>query len=152
MTFVLGPTSRKRLVGVHADLVRVVERALELCAIDFGVHEGVRTRETQVKYLAAGVSKTLNSRHLTGDAVDLYPSGVGDVFPRKGDSPAVRAEKLARFEAIAAAMFAAADELGVLIEWGGDWKEFVDMPHFQLPWPHHVGRARAAAVARKAQQ
>ena len=28
----------------------------------------------------------------------------------------------------------AAAELGIPIEWGGDWRTFKDGPHWQLPW------------------
>jgi len=33
---------------------------------------------------------------------------------------------------VAAAMLQAANELGVRLEWGGLWRSFVDMPHFQI--------------------
>jgi peptidoglycan L-alanyl-D-glutamate endopeptidase CwlK len=31
-------------------------------------------------------------------------------------------------------MKAAAKQMRITIEWGGDWKTFKDGPHFQLPW------------------
>ena len=71
MTFKLGVRSRERLQGVHPDLVRVVELAIQLTPVDFTVLEGLRTLERQKALVAAGSSKTLNSRHLTGHAVDL---------------------------------------------------------------------------------
>lgn len=118
MTYALGKRSLERLVGVHPDLVRVVKRAIELTEHDFSVIEGVRTVETQRQYVAKGVSKTLNSRHITGHAVDLYPVG----RPTPWD----------KCPTVAVAMHAAADELGVAIVWGGSWKSFVDQPHFEL--------------------
>ena len=75
MTYALGKRSLERLVGVHPDLVRVVKRAIELTDHDFSVIEGLRALETQRAYVAKGASKTMNSRHLTGYAVDLYPVG-----------------------------------------------------------------------------
>ncbi len=126
MTYALGKRSLERLVGVHPDLVRVVQRAIELTDHDFSVIEGVRTVETQRQYVAKGVSKTLNSRHITGHAVDLYPVG----RPTPWDKCPV----------VAAAMLAAAVELDVAIRWGGDFNEngrsddekFYDGPHFEL--------------------
>ena len=118
MTYTLGKRSLERLVGVHPDLVRVVKRAIELTARDLWVTEGLRTLETQRAYAAKGTSKTMNSRHLTGHAVDLYPVG----RPTPWDKCPV----------VAKAMQAAADELGVAIVWGGSWKTFVDQPHFEL--------------------
>ncbi len=118
MTYALGKRSLERLVGVHPDLIRVVKRAIELTEHDFSVIEGLRTVETQRAYVAKGASKTMNSRHITGHAVDLYPVG----RPTPWDKCPI----------VAKSMQAAADELGVVIVWGGSWKSFVDQPHFEL--------------------
>jgi peptidoglycan L-alanyl-D-glutamate endopeptidase CwlK len=116
-----------RLAGVHPDLVRVVERAR--LAMPFIVVEGMRSRERQERLVAIGASRTLNSRHLTGHAVDLaYWMDDGDDAPEAGE---VRWDwPLAR--KIAAAMKAAAASEGVALVWGGDWKSFPDGPHFEL--------------------
>ena len=71
MSFALGQRSRERLQGVHPDLVKVVERAIELTSVDFTVLEGLRTVERQGELVAKGASQTMESRHLTGHAVDL---------------------------------------------------------------------------------
>lgn len=121
--FKLGKRSRARLVGVHPDLVAVVERAIALTDTDFTVLEGVRSEERQVELVAARVSHTMRSRHLTGHAVDLaalFDGKVSWAWPL--------------YHRIAAAVKQAAAELGVPIEWGGDWVSFKDGPHFQLPW------------------
>ena len=68
--YVLGSKSLKELEGVHDDLVKVVKRAIELTAQDFSVHDGIRTIEDQKKLVERGASKTMNSRHITGNAVD----------------------------------------------------------------------------------
>ena len=95
----------------------------------FIVVEGLRNRERQHRLVAIGASQTLNSRHLTGHAVDLaYWLDDGDGAPKAGE---VRWDwPLAR--KIAAAMKAAATEEGVALVWGGDWKSFPDGPHFEL--------------------
>ena len=59
------------LEGVHPDLVKVVHRAAALSDIDFTVLEGLRTVARQKQLVKAGASKTMNSRHITGHAVDL---------------------------------------------------------------------------------
>ena len=123
MTFKLEPTSLLRLQGVHPDLVKVVERAIQLSEIDFTVLEGRRTKERQAELLKAGATTTMNSRHLTGHAVDLGALVGGKV---RWDWPL--------YHKIAAAVKQAAKEVGVPIEWGGDWKTFKDGPHYQLPW------------------
>jgi peptidoglycan L-alanyl-D-glutamate endopeptidase CwlK len=118
----LGARSKQRLKGVHDDLVKVVERAIEITTVDFTVLEGLRTPERQKKLKEAGASQTLNSRHITGHAVDLGAFVDGQVdwsWPL--------------YHEIAKAMKSAAAELDIPIEWGGDWRTFKDGPHFQLP-------------------
>lgn len=119
MGYVLGNKSKARLQGVHKDLVAVVQRAIEITNQDFTVLEGLRSPERQKQLYESGKSKTMNSRHLTGHAVDLAP------WPITWDWD--------HFYPIAEAMKDASQEVGVPIEWGGDWKSFPDGPHFQLP-------------------
>lgn len=121
--FKFSQRSLNNLNGVHPDLVKVVHRALEISEQDFTVVEGVRSKETQAEYVKKGASKTMNSRHLTGHAVDLYPyMGNGKL----------EMHDWTVFHRVARAMKKAADELNVPIVWGGDWKKFPDGPHFEL--------------------
>lgn len=125
--FKLSTASENTMQGVHADLVKVVRRAIELSSVDFKVIEGKRTMARQKELFAKGATQTMNSRHLTGHAVDLLPLPV-DWNNRKP------------FELVSQAMFAAAKELNIKIRWGGDWNEngksadekFYDGPHFEL--------------------
>ena len=147
--FKLGKASKKELEGVHPDLVAVVNRAIELTVQDFSVHDGIRTLEQQKRLVAAGASQTLQSRHITGHAVDLVPYINGKL--RWEMTPIHR---------IADAVRTAAKELGTPIRWGGAWdvdftdstdspedlvagyvtrrkehglRAFIDGPHFELP-------------------
>jgi len=113
--------SEERLKGVHPDLVKVVRLALDYSEIDFAVLEGVRTRARQEQLVFAGASRTMNSRHLTGHAIDLGAIVDGQI---RWDWPLYRK--------IAEAMKLAAGELDIPVEWGGDWRTFKDGPHFQL--------------------
>lgn len=135
----LSAKSKARLVGVHPKLVAVVQRAIELTTQDFMVLEGVRTPERQKELFAQGRTKpgpkvtwTLTSNHFRqadgyGHAVDLVP------FP-------VDWNDSKKFDAMSAAMFSAAKELGTPIRWGADWdrdgrpreKGESDSPHFEL--------------------
>ena len=120
--YVLGSRSLKRLQGVHPDLVKVVKRAIQITKIDFTVLEGRRTRRRQAYLVRKGASKTMNSRHITGHAVDIAP------WVKKQISWDWK-----YYYPLADAMKAAAKELGITIEWGGDWRSFKDGPHWQLP-------------------
>ena len=126
MAFKLSQKSLDRLSGVHPDLVAVVKRAIEITEVDFAVLEGVRSKARQEQLIKAGASQTMRSRHLTGHAVDLGAYVGGSV---RWDWPL--------YDKIALAMKAAALELQVAIEWGGDWKSFKDGPHFQLTWEEY---------------
>ncbi len=119
--FRLSSASYRKLEGVQLPLLRVVELAIKKTAVDFAVIEGLRTPKRQKELFAAGATKTLNSRHLTGHAVDLAAYVGGKL---SWDWPL--------YHQIAAAMKEAAKELGVKIVWGGDWETFPDGPHFEL--------------------
>jgi peptidoglycan L-alanyl-D-glutamate endopeptidase CwlK len=147
--FKFGEKSLSELKGVHPELVAVVNRALELTVQDFSVHDGLRTVEEQKKMVASGASKTMDSRHLTGHAVDLVPYINGKL--RWEWVPIYRIADTVRIAAI---------ELGTPIRWGGAWditftenpdspedlvidyvarrkkagkEAFIDGPHFELP-------------------
>lgn len=123
MSYQLGQQSMERLVSVHPDLRSIVQRAIEITTVDFTVLEGLRTRERQRELFKIGATETMNSRHLTGHAVDLGAWVRGGV---RWDWPL--------YHKIALAMKAAAEELNIPVEWGGDWIGFKDGPHYQLPW------------------
>lgn len=123
MSFKFSQRSLDRLKGVHPDLVKVVYRALELTDIDFAVIEGLRTVERQRELLQNRATTTMRSRHLTGHAVDIA-AVVGKEI--RWDWPL--------YSQLAHYMKAAARELNIPIEWGGDWTTFKDGPHYQLPW------------------
>lgn len=119
MSYNLGKRSLQSLSGVHPDMVAVVKRAIEITDQDFTVIEGIRNINRQRELYKAGKSTTMNSRHITGHAVDMVP------WP-------VDWNDLERFEVMSEAMKTAAEELDIPIVWGGDWKSFYDAPHFEL--------------------
>jgi len=149
MSFKLSVRSLSKLSGVDPSLIAVVERAIELTKVDFGVIYGMRTEDEQKKLVAAGKSQTMKSKHLVGRAVDLmaYVDGKG-------------CWELNVYDDLCDAMKVAAEELGVAIKWGAAWSEgdirtytgtaedammkyidlrrsqsrrpFIDGPHFEL--------------------
>jgi peptidoglycan L-alanyl-D-glutamate endopeptidase CwlK len=121
--------SLRNLAGIHPDLRRVLDRALQDSPIDFVVTEGLRTLQRQRELVRIGASKTLNSRHLTGHAVDLYAWVDLDV---DGRVEFVEMSNPRLMRRIADAIKAAARAENVPIVWGGDWRTFKDGPHFEL--------------------
>ena len=120
--FEFSKRSLDRMKGVHPDLVAVMHKALEYSTVDFAITEGLRTVERQARLLADGKSTTMNSRHLTGHAVDVM------AYTSEGKGT----WEWDYYEAIAVAVKKAAQELDVMIVWGGDWITFKDGVHFEL--------------------
>lgn len=111
---------KERLYGLHPSLVKIINAAEPNLPFDVIISEGLRTKEKQAEYVRKGASKTMNSRHLTGHAVDLIPAEDSTAWPL--------------YHKLAAVIKAAAKQAGVPITWGGDWKTFKDGPHWELPW------------------
>lgn len=117
----LNERSLKALQGVHEGLVSVVRKADELTDLEFIITEGLRSKERQRELFAKGLSKTLNSRHITGHAIDFAPLLFGEVTWK---TPA--------FPPVIKAFKDAASQLNIKIVSGGDWKTFRDFPHIEL--------------------
>lgn len=126
MTQDYAARTKANLQGVHADLVKVIELALELTEVDFLVTEGLRTMKRQRELVAAGASWTLKSRHLTGHAVDIVPLVSGQVCWK---TPA--------FTLPLEAIRKASEQLKIPVEFGADWKKTKDYPHIQLSRKTH---------------
>ncbi len=125
--FYLGKTSLRRLKDVHPDLIRVVARAIEITPIDFGIIEGLRTIETQERYMTNGKTTTMNSKHLNQG--DGYSHAV-DLYCRDNNGKITWEHRW--FRLVIQAMFTAAIEQQVYIKAGGLWRTFLDSPHFEL--------------------
>lgn len=133
MSFKFGSRSLTNLTGVHPDLVKVANKALELSSVDFSVIEGLRSVEQQKQNVAKGVSQTMNSKHIKQD--DGYGHAV-DVFPVGGDW-----NNLKCWQPVLDAFYKAGNLLGVKLRFGINWKndpnlpietKFIDAPHVEL--------------------
>lgn len=123
LVFQLSEADGRKLVGLHPDLIRVVRRAAGFSHIPFMIVEGMRTEKRQRLLVAQGASKTMNSRHLTGHAVDIAPLD--------GKKPSWA---WPLYHRLAPVIKSAGRLEGVPLEWGGDWWSFKDGPHWQLPF------------------
>jgi peptidoglycan L-alanyl-D-glutamate endopeptidase CwlK len=122
MTYNFGNKSLEKLSTVHPDLQKLFKEAITNSPYDFSITEGVRSLERQKELVAAKKSTTMHSRHLTGHAVDIAVIVDGKI------SWDIRV-----YKAVADHIKNVAKLMSIPIEWGGDWKSFIDGPHFQLP-------------------
>lgn len=121
MTYKFGVKSLERLSTVHPDLQKLFKEAITNSPYDFSITEGVRSLERQKELYDAKKSTTMNSRHLTGKAVDIA------VFIDGKITWDIRA-----YKAVAEHVKALSKLMNIPIIWGGDWKSFIDGPHFEL--------------------
>ena len=130
----LTEKDKTKLKQLHPELQKVVAEYLRIGDVPITILEAKRTLATQKKYVASGASQTLRSRHLTGHAVDIAPLDGGK---------ASWAWPL--YYKLAPQMKQAAKNVGVPIEWGGDWVKFKDGPHWQLPWKKYPSMDASAS-------
>jgi peptidoglycan LD-endopeptidase CwlK len=125
----LDPRSEEKLLGVRPELVKVIREAAT--RTKFRVTEGLRTPERQKMLVAQRKSKTLNSRHITGHAIDFI--AIGD--------DGIATYDMEDMKRVADVIKECAAEQGVKIEWGGDWKGAWDTPHCELDRKAYPARA-----------
>lgn len=96
------------------NLYKLFEATCHAAGLDFIVTCTTRTKEEQAKLVAQGFSKTMNSKHLTGEAFDIavllngkitWKSKYYEPFCQIGESIGLAS--------------------------GGLWKNFRDFPHFE---------------------
>lgn len=117
----LSEKSLAKMAGVDARLQAVIGAAAAISPVEFIVTEGIRSADRQRMLFMAGKTQTLNSRHCIGQAVDVCA-----IVGGKADW------NWHNYERIAQAVKAAASQLNIAVEWGGDWATLKDGPHFQL--------------------
>ena len=121
MAWKFGKKSLERLAGIKEPLQTLAKSAITDSPYDFSITCGLRTVEEQKVLVATGKSKTMKSKHLTGDAFDIAVFVDGKLT-----------WELKYYKAVALHIEKVAKKLGINIEWGGRWASFVDGPHFQL--------------------
>lgn len=124
----LSQKSLNKVAQCHPDLQRVLFEAIKVC--DFTVIEGYRTKEDQDKNFYSGVSRVKwpNSKHnnFPAKAVDIWP------WPVPRDAKGELDSSSPKWAQLAGVMLEKAEQLGVKLEWGGNWSSLKDYPHFQL--------------------
>ena len=119
MAFKLSTRSQDRLIGVDERLVAVVQGAIHLTKVDFGVICGMRTLKEQQELVEKGASQTMKSKHLNGLAVDLMAyCGSRSSW------------ELNLYDDIADAMSESARDVDVPLRWGAAWT-VSNIAHYQ---------------------
>lgn len=114
----LNTRSQNNLIGVDARLTRIICAAIARYPRPVQVTEGLRSKERQAEMVAKKLSKTYKSKHLLGQAVDVYVNNCWE---------------LRYYREFADVVKEVAKEVNTPVTWGGDWKTLVDGPHFELP-------------------
>lgn len=115
--------SYNNLKGVKPRLVVLASLMLKDSPYDFVIIEGLRSKKRQKLMVKTGKSTTMNSKHLTGNAIDIALIVNGKITWEKK-----------YYNEFASVMKKNAKLLGINLTWGGDWHSFVDVPHFQIDY------------------
>jgi peptidoglycan L-alanyl-D-glutamate endopeptidase CwlK len=142
MGYIFGRTSKKRLATCHKDLIKIMNLALSVSQMDFGIAEGHRSLELQLKYFREGKSKidgvTRKGKH------NYSPSLAADIFPFINGKAKWSNEELSYLAGVIHAcseILLKQGEISHRIRWGGNWdmdgvilhdQSFDDRPHFEL--------------------
>ena len=128
MAYNLSRRSLSRLQGVDSLLIAIAVDAIKESPYDFGIprYGGLRSESEQHLLYNQQLSQrdgyNLKSYHQSGKAFDIYvivdgkPSWDTKYYKPVADH----------------IMKVAMDNYSVKLTWGGQWKHFVDMPHFQI--------------------
>lgn len=119
--------SVERRKGVHPDLLKLADAVLQAAPWPLRITEGLRTLERQKQLLAAKATKTLNSRHLTGHALDIVPYIDLD---RDGKIETEELYNKRLFDVLIPIAKQEAERLGIKTTFGYDWGW--DSPHWEL--------------------
>ncbi len=117
-----GKRSTKNLNSCHPKIREVLNEAIK--HTDFSVIWGHRGEDAQNKAYNDGFSKVQwpNSKH------NSNPSRAVDIVPYPGGFK----NKDKAFYLMATHVYRAASKLGVGLSWGGHWRNFKDLAHFEL--------------------
>ena len=127
MAFQLGKNSMKNMEGIDDRLIDIAELAITLSPVDFGIPSsgGFRSTQDQAELYTSGKSKcdgtAKKSYHQTGKALDVFAYVDGKA-----------SWDTLHLTTIATAMLQSASQLGIELQWGGLWRSWKDMPHFQI--------------------
>ncbi len=118
--------SLEKLATCHCELQRLFNEVIK--TTDCIVICGERGEQEQNEAYRNGFSKLKypKGKH------NKHPSLAVDVMPYFNESPHVRWNDAKACKDFAKIVLKTAKEIGVKIRWGGSWKNFIDLPHYEL--------------------
>ena len=139
MGFTFSQRSMSKLETCHVDIQKVMLRAIEITHVDFGISEGYREISRQQELWSRGRNQegqVINPAdvvtHIDGITTlgkhNHSPSLAVDIYGWTGKID--YSEPVMHY--LAGLILGVAKDLGVDLNWGGFWKNFKDMPHYEL--------------------
>ena len=123
--WVLSKSGEQKLSTCNTEIQLIIRKALQISPIDFGVSCGHRTVEQQqIEFKAGrshldGINKKSKHNLLPSKGIDLYAYVNG------------KADYSDKYMGIlAGVILSIAKDMGIELEWGGNWKSLKDMPHY----------------------
>lgn len=126
--------SLKKLITCDLNLRLVFENAIQDSPYDFKITCGYRPPEEQRKLYHQGRTKPGN---IVTNCDGYIKKGKHNYLPSKAVDIAIFVnDKLTwdekYYKKVATHVLKKAKELGIKIMWGGNWKNFKDLPHFEI--------------------
>ena len=127
-------TSEKRLMYLHTNLQKFFIELLKISPYDFSISQGVRSAEEQNKLYQQG--RTVQGKIITncdGYKIKSKHQAREDGFGYAGDIVILVNGKVTweekYYKEVARVGRVLMEKYN--IDWGGDWKKFKDLPHFE---------------------
>lgn len=142
MKYKFSNKSIEALKTCHKDLQLIMEEALSLSDMDFGVSQGYRSVETQKAYFNAGLTKLDGVKNLSKH--NHLPSHAADIYAYVNDKVSYAERDLCYLAGVIMTASKKLKDEGKIdhsIRWGGNWdsdgviitdQSFMDLPHFEI--------------------
>ena len=142
-------TSKERLATAHPDLIKVMEKAITISPMDFGIAYGYRSPQKQHELYQQGRTKpgaivTNIDGYKKKSKHNEYPSHAVDIYAfiqGKAVWEVTELTFLAGIILATAKLLKQSGEITHDLVWGGNWdgdgeiitdQKFMDLPHFEI--------------------
>ena len=133
----LSTRSLDTMAGVNQNLVKVIKEAIATSPFDFMITQGLRTAKYQNELYQQGRTKkglkvTNADGYIKKSNHQMKTDGYGYAIDFVIlDGKVLDWDTESKYQAVAKHILEVGHKLGVILEWGGNWK-FKDYPHIQI--------------------